>query len=328
MFKQLINSAIALAFVTILLGAYTRLTDAGLGCPDWPGCYGFITAPQHAEQIAQAAERFPQSKIEVHKAHNEMFHRYLAGFLGVNVVAIFLMSLWREEARALASCLLLLVMMQAALGMWTVTLNLMPVIVLGHLLGGFALFGFLVVLRIKLNYVHAFEPGLKQKNVRLLAWLALLVLLSQISLGAWTSSNYAALACHKLPLCEPGWQQRFSFAAAFHVPLGHSTYEYGVLSHNARLSIHVLHRIGAVITLVMVGAFAVFAWWKAKTKKLQRVALGIAGLLLLQVCLGIINVVASLPLLNAVAHNIVAANLLMLVMIFIYELYRLVPLKN
>lgn len=328
MFKQLTNSAIALAFVTILLGAYTRLTDAGLGCPDWPGCYGFITVPQHAEHIAQAEQRFPQSRVEVHKAHNEMFHRYLAGLLGINVVAIFLISLWREEARALASCLLLLVILQAALGMWTVSLNLLPVIVLGHLLGGFALFGFLVVLRIKLNYVRTFEPALQQKNVRVLAWLALLILLSQISLGAWTSSNYAALACHKLPLCEPGWQQRFSFAAAFHLPMGYSTYEYGVLSHDARMSIHILHRIGAFITLLVVGTFAVFAWWKAHTKKLQLLALGITGLLLLQVCLGIINVVASLPLLNAVAHNIVAATLLMLVMIFIYELYRLVPLKH
>ncbi len=328
MFKWLINIAIVLALSTILLGAYTRLTDAGLGCPDWPGCYGFLAVPKQAAQLAEAQARFPQAKVETHKAHNEMFHRYVAGLLGLSVLAIFATSLWCKERRVFTGFLLLLVIMQAALGMWTVTLNLLPVVVLAHLLGGFALFSLLVLLRVRLNNTPIPGTEFPLKNLRFLAWLALVVLLVQISLGVWTSSNYAALACHQLPLCESGWQERFNAAAAFHLPWGHSTYEYGVLTYDARLTIHVLHRMGALITLIVVGTFTFLVWRKSSTKKLQRLALGVASLLILQVCLGVINVVAFLPLLNALAHNVIAANLLMLLVVFINEFYRVQLIKS
>jgi heme a synthase len=321
MLKALVNGAIVLAMLAIVLGAYTRLTHAGLGCPDWPGCYGAMSAPKDSAQVAQAQEKFPHLQVVPYKARNEMVHRYIAGLLGVSILLIFLCSQWQKRNRLLSGVLLLLVVMQAALGMWTVTLQLMPLVVLGHLLGGFSVLSLLVLLRVKMN-VQPIEEA-ESQLVRLIpvAWLALVVLMLQISLGAWTSSNYAALACHQLPICESGWQERFNLSSAMSLPLGQATYEFGVLSHNARLSIHVLHRVGAFITFVVLGSFAVVAWWRANTNTMRRLALGLVALLILQLCLGLINVIAYLPLANAVAHNVVAANLLMLLVIFIYQLY-------
>lgn len=325
MLKPLINTAIILTLLTIVLGAYTRLTDAGLGCPDWPGCYGFVSVPKQPAQLAQAQENFPNTKLEPHKAHNEMIHRYIAGLLGLSILMIFFYSQWRKCSRILTASILLLVVMQAALGMWTVRLNLLPLVVLGHLLGGFSLLSFLVLLRVKLGapIIAQVEPHLS--SLIPFAWFVLVLLILQISLGAWTSSNYAALACHQLPFCEPGWQARFGVSSALALPLDQTSYQYGVLSHDARLSIHVLHRMGALVTFVFLGSFAFMAWQRAQTKIMQQLALGLIVLLSLQVCLGLINVIAYLPLANAVAHNFVAANLLMLLVVFIHQLYLRKP---
>jgi heme a synthase len=322
MFKRIINIAIVLALSTIALGAYTRLTEAGLGCPDWPGCYGFAAVPKQPAQVAQALEAFPSAELVPHKAHNEMNHRYLAGLLGLSVAVIFLLSQWLKRCRVLSTVILLLVMFQAALGMWTVTLNLLPLVVMGHLLGGFSLLSLLVVLRVQSAQpaVMAAEP--KLAGMYVFACVALAILVMQIALGGWTSANYAAVACHALPFCEAGWQQHFSLSSAFSLPLGQSSYQFGVLPPDARLSIHVLHRIGAFITLAVLGSFAYLAWRSAETTLMRRLALAIAGLLALQFCLGIINIVAYLPLVNAVAHNFVAANLCMLMVVFVYQLHQ------
>lgn len=322
MLKILINSAIILALVTIVLGAYTRLTDAGLGCPDWPGCYGAITAPNRVAQVAQAQEKFPNAHVEPHKARNEMFHRYIAGLLGLSIGCISVLCYWQKRNRILNTVILFLVFTQAALGMWTVTLNLLPLVVLGHLLGGFSLLSLLVLLRLRVEETPVLQAEPKLSYLIPFAWLAFIVLFAQISLGAWTSSNYAALACHQLPLCESGWQQHFSLQSALHMPLGHATYQYGVLSYDARLSIHVLHRIGAMVNLVILGSLSVIAWHRAYSQVMRRLSLGLMGLLVLQFSLGLINVVAYLPLVNAVAHNFVAANLLLLLVIFIDQLYQ------
>lgn len=321
MLKVLVNCTIILTLLTIVLGAYTRLTHAGLGCPDWPGCYGFISAPKHAEHIAQAQEKFPHLTVEPHKARNEMAHRYIAGLLGLSILCIFLCAQWQKRNRILTGLLLLLVVMQAALGMWTVTLQLMPLVVLGHLLGGFSLLSLLVLLRVKINMPFVSESESKLARLIPFAWFALVILIMQITLGAWTSANYAALACHQLPICEADWQARFNLSSAVSLPLGQATYEYGVLSHDARLSIHVLHRMGAFITFIVVGSFAFIAWRRAQTNTIRRLALALMALLILQVCLGLINVIAYLPLANAVAHNFVAANLLMVLVVFIDQFY-------
>lgn len=323
-FAALVNFTLLLTLIVIALGAYTRLTDAGLGCPDWPGCYGKLTAPLHDGHVAEAQEKFPDAQIEPHKAHNEMLHRYIAGLLGLCVLAIALVSLWIKRFRLLSCAILLLVVFQAALGMWTVTLNLLPLVVLAHLLGGFTLLVLLALLRVNISwyrYNHdSVNPEAQLVRLLPLGYLAVLVLVAQIMLGGWTSTNYAAAVCYQLPFCESGWVERFSVQSALSLPLGHETYEYGVLPYEARMSIHVMHRVGAIVTLLVLGFFIYLCWRRAATKKMRRFAAIIAGLLLLQLTLGLINIVAQLPLLNAVAHNVVAANLLMAMAVFLRQL--------
>jgi cytochrome c oxidase assembly protein subunit 15 len=170
---------------------------------------------------------------------------------------------------------------------------------------------------------NALSSTAEPQLIRILpfGYVAMLVLITQIMLGGWTSTNYAAAVCYQLPFCESGWTERFSVASALSLPLGHETYEYGVLPYEARMSIHVLHRIGAIVTLLVLGSFVFISWRRATTKSLRRIAAIIAGLLLLQLALGLVNVVAQLPLLIAVAHNVVAANLLMTLMIFLRQIY-------
>ncbi|MBU1617897.1 MAG: COX15/CtaA family protein [Gammaproteobacteria bacterium] len=315
--QRLVTSSIILAMLVILLGAYTRLTDAGLGCPDWPGCYGFLKVPQQAHHIEQAQALFPERPLESHKAWNEMIHRYFAGTLGLLILAIFLFSL-KQKRLLLPSLLLGLVIFQAALGMWTVTLALHPVIVMGHLLGGFTLLSLLAM------YWWQLQPApfiVVKQSLKLLFWPVLLVLVAQIALGGWTAANYAALSCIQLPVCEPGWTNQLNFDEAFSLHLGYDSYEYGVMSQSARATVHVMHRIGAVITLVVVAAYAI-ALWRSSSGVLKKLALVVLALLVLQFSLGLANVVLHLPLGNAVAHNFVAANLVMCLVVIGYQLHR------
>lgn len=315
--KVLVSCAVVLAMLVILLGAYTRLTDAGLGCPDWPGCYGFLKVPEQAHHIEQAEALYPERPVESHKAWNEMIHRYFAGTLGVLILAIFLVSL-RQKRLFLPSLLLGLVIFQAALGMWTVTLALHPVVVIGHLLGGFSLLSLLAL------YWWQLQPApfiAVKQSLKLLFWPVLLVLSAQIALGGWTAANYAALACIQLPVCEAGWASRLNFDEAFSLHLGYDNYEYGVMSQSARVTVHVMHRIGAVITLLVVAAYAI-ALWRQSSGVIQQLALAVLVLLLLQFSLGLANVVLHLPLANAVAHNFVAANLVMCLAVIGYQLHR------
>ncbi|MDX3772693.1 COX15/CtaA family protein [Chromatiaceae bacterium AAb-1] len=321
--RRLVSAAFVLTLCVILLGAYTRLTDAGLGCPDWPGCYGFLKVPQKAESIAHAMAVFPERPLEPHKAWNEMVHRYFAGALGLLIAAIFLYSLAKKgRPRLLPALLLVLVVFQALLGMWTVTLNLMPLVVMGHLLGGFALLSLLALLWLQLS------PRLRLHDVALrrlkpLAWLAGVVLLLQIALGGWTAANYAALACIELPVCEAGWQSRLNISEAFDLHLGHDDYEYGVMSADARQTVHVFHRLGAVITLLVLGGLLCCLWRYGRERNTRLLTMLLTVLLLVQFSLGVLNVVLHLPLFNAVAHNVVAANLLMAMAVLLYQLQQL-----
>jgi cytochrome c oxidase assembly protein subunit 15 len=315
--KALISSAIVLAMLVILLGAYTRLTDAGLGCPDWPGCYGFLKVPEQAHHIEQAQALYPERPVERHKAWNEMIHRYCAGTLGLLILAIFLFSL-KQKTLLVPTLLLALVVFQAALGMWTVTLALHPVVVMGHLLGGFSLLSLLAL------YWWQLQPApvvAVKQSLKLLSWPVLLVLVAQIALGGWTAANYAAMSCSQLPLCEAGWANQLNFDEAFSLHLGYDNYEYGVMSQSARATVHVMHRIGAVITLLVVAAYAI-TLWRTTSGVLKNLALLVLLLLLLQFSLGLANVVLHLPLANAVAHNFVAANLVMCLVVVGYQLHR------
>ncbi len=325
--KRLVSFAIALTMVVIVLGAYTRLTDAGLGCPDWPGCYGFMQLPQeHHADIA--ASRYPERPLEPHKARNEMVHRYFAGTLGLVIAAIFVLSsLAERRVRLLPATLLALVVFQAALGMWTVTLNLFPLVVMGHLLGGFSLLTLLWLYRRQLAPPAETPAPAVPSRLRLLGTCASLVLVLQIALGGWTSANYAAMACVELPLCHAGWTEQLKFDEAFDLHLGHDNYEFGVMSKEARQTIHISHRLGAVLTLLLVGAFAIRLWrfgarHQAEGAVYRRQALLLLFLLSLQFVLGVLNIWWLLPLPNAVAHNFVAANLLAATIIARVQLSR------
>ncbi|WNO59804.1 COX15/CtaA family protein [Rheinheimera sp. MMS21-TC3] len=316
--RWLAGFAIILTLGVITLGAYTRLTDAGLGCPDWPGCYGFLKVPQQEHHIAQAMQAFPDRPVHAEKAWNEMIHRYFAGTLGLLIAFIFISSWWRSaKPKLLPSILVVLVIFQAALGMWTVTLNLLPLVVMGHLLGGFAILSLLALYWLKHQPKLPAQPELI--GLKPLANFAVILLIVQIALGGWTAANYAALACIELPICEPGWLQRMDLVAAFDLHLGHDDYEYGVMSAEARQTVHILHRFGALITVSVLAIFLWQLWQRAIQPRVRKLTLIAAILLACQFCLGLMNVVLHLPLANAVAHNVVAANLLMVLVLLLVQ---------
>ena len=313
-----------LAFAVIVLGAYTRLADAGLGCPDWPGCYGQLTVPASAEQVTDKSY-LDQRPLEPAKGWKEMIHRYFAGILGLAILAIAVWSWWRrrddpDQPVWLPSFLLVLVVFQAALGMWTVTLLLKPVVVMGHLLGGFATFSLLVLLALRVRKEHPlarFGSG----RWRGAAAAGLLILVLQIALGGWTSSNYAALSCPDFPTCQGTWVPEMDFSEAFVMWRGLGVnYEFGVLEHPARIAIHVTHRIGALVTLLYL-AWLVLALLRGSAE-MRGAALLVGGLLLVQVGLGIGNVILHLPLGVATAHNGVAALLLVSLIYVNFRLWR------
>ncbi len=300
--------AVFLAFTVVLLGAYTRLADAGLGCPDWPGCYGFITVPDEQHELAHARENFPHAPVEADKAWAEMVHRYFAGTLGLLVAALAVLGFIHRNRQTqpvlLSYALLGIILFQAALGMWTVTLGLLPIIVMGHLLGGFTTLTLLVILF--LNIRHNNQPAWANP-LRSFSLSALAIVFIQITLGGWTSANYAAIICTDFPTCQGNWLPPLDFGGAFTIQTeGVTNYLGGHLDNAARVTIHWMHRLGAVITTLFVG-FLIVKLFRSGWKKF---AAWIALLLITQVSLGISNVVFSLPLPVAVAHNGVAALLL------------------
>ena len=315
--------AIFVTAVVVILGAYTRLTDAGLGCPDWPGCYGFMSVPIHEADIAHAEDIFPDRPVEHEKAWNEMIHRYFAGSLGLLILCMFLLSIKAKQKLLLPSILLFTVSFQALLGMWTVTMNLMPLVVMGHLLGGFTTFCLLVIsaldLRRTLNSESISAPYFLEPRIYKLSQITFVFLVIQIALGGWTASNYAAVACTELPICEGNWTEKFDIDEALTVPTGHDDYEYGVLHYEARMSIHVLHRFGAVAVL-FIFIMLVANLIKSKGTGLKRHGIVLMLLVSIQFLLGVSNVVFQLPLLIAVSHNFIALCLLAGLVILMFNL--------
>ncbi|NVJ49813.1 MAG: COX15/CtaA family protein [Gammaproteobacteria bacterium] len=301
--------------VVIGLGAFTRLADAGLGCPDWPGCYGFVGIPLKEATIAKANMAFPEQPYELHKAWPEMVHRYFAGTLGLLILALFIIAFRRRnETHAtvkLSAGLLVMVTFQAALGAWTVTEKLHPAVVMGHLLGGFTTFSLLIILTLRL-----FRPQLDFAQAKLpapTAWLNLAIglVVAQIALGGWTSAHYAALACRDLPVCFAGWYEYSDFIEGFKL-WGHEaeTYQYGVITNEARVAVHATHRIGAMVVTGALGLLFWQLWLRRVSLAYRKFLIGLAVLLIVQICLGVVNVTMGLPLFNAVAHNLVGSLLL------------------
>jgi cytochrome c oxidase assembly protein subunit 15 len=302
--------AAIVAFAVIVLGAFVRLSDAGLGCPDWPGCYGQLSWPAESGEVRQANQAFPERPVETAKAWKEMVHRYLAGTLVLLVLAINFFA-WKagvqSRIRMLAALLLVLILFQAALGMWTVTLKLLPVMVMGHLMGGLATFSMLLWLAWK-SRTH--EPSSDEafRPMRNMILVALAILVVQLALGGWTSANYSALACPDFPGCQGQMWPDANYAEGFVLwrKVG-VDYEGGILDLRSRVAIHMTHRIGALITFIFLGVLAIRLMLQPPARR-DGLVLGI--LLLAQVLLGIQNILLQLPLVNAVAHNGVGALLL------------------
>lgn len=303
--------AFFLAGFVICLGAYTRLTDAGLGCPDWPGCYGYMVVPSTIDDRLGPHVLLPN---EQRQAWTEMIHRYIAGSLALFIVSIAGYSLVNRAsakktfiALKLPCFLLFLVIFQAALGMWTVTLKLLPVVVMAHLLGGMLIFAGLGRLALQSS---AIKPC---QDIRWKWWvrLGIMIVLIQIALGGWVSANYAGIACIGFPQCNGQWLPSLHFANGFNLfsSVG-ANYQGGLLEAKARVTIQFIHRMGAILTVLYSTAFALWVIKKSRDPHTRYLAMSILFLVLLQFSLGVSNVIYLLPLPIAVAHNGVAGLLL------------------
>lgn len=367
--------AFAVAAVVVLLGAFTRLVDAGLGCPDWPTCYGHVWVPTSEADIAKANENFSHAPVETHKTWPEQIHRIFASSLGLIILGIFAVALvgrnektpWRSVVLLLGvlvagtvgrviigdkldpllllfvACYFLnlcrlnwmqptasntssmpfklpallagLVILQGLFGMWTVTLNLWPQVVTAHLLGGFTTLALIWLLIQRCgNYTWQLNSAVLSElnTIKVLALIGLVVVALQIALGGWTTSNYAALACADFPKCHNTWLPETDFAQGFNF-LQHVGPNYlgGVMDNAARTAIHFSHRLGALLTFVVMALLA-FRLFRVESPLAKRWAVIVIAGTVLQIALGISNVVLALPLAIAVAHNAGGAALLLI----------------
>ncbi len=361
-----------LACLVVVLGAFTRLADAGLGCPDWPTCYGHLWVPTSVEDVERANERFAHAPVEHHKTWPEQLHRIFASALGLLILVIFFLCLrnvdrehpWRsvvaflviligatvsrifvgesldpflwlivvayflnlsrliifqDESKTpfkLPAFIAGLVILQGLFGMWTVTLNLWPQVVTLHLLGGFTTLSLLWLLFQRLSGWHwqaEASAVVKFMQLRPLAIVVLVLVALQIALGGWLSSNYAALACPDFPLCQNQLWPEAQFGRGFNIfqHIG-PNYLGGLMEDKGRIAIHLSHRIGALFVVVFASLLAI-KLWSIQFKQAKHFAIVLSSVLALQVVLGILNVVLSLPIAVAVAHNAVGALLLITV---------------
>jgi cytochrome c oxidase assembly protein subunit 15 len=322
-FRVLTFAALILCAIVVVLGAYVRLTAAGLGCPDWPTCYGHVTAGAALEHQDSINAAFPDRPLHYGKALREMTHRYAASLLGIIVIMMAALAwLHRRESLLpvrLTAVLLVAIVLQGILGMLTVTWLLKPLIVTLHLLGGMTTLALLwwLWLRPDDGALHASELALRP-----LAIAALVVLALQIALGGWTSSNYAAVACPDFPTCQGSWWPAARFDQAFVLWRGLGIdYEGGVLDHPARVAIHFTHRLGALVTAIMLATLAILALRRARAGKRRLAAAAALGALILQLAIGITTVLQGFPLAWATAHNAGAALLLLSVVTLLRYLW-------
>jgi len=308
--KNLSLIGICMAFVVIALGAWTRLVDAGLGCPDWPGCYGFVFWPNDEVEIAIAESRFPTYPYDINKAIPEQVHRFFAAALGFIAILLVFLSFEKTKNKSIQRWtifLLILICCQGLFGYLTVSLKLLPIIVTTHLFGGFATLMLLYFIYLKSRNFEIFNQ-MNISNLKVIASIAFGVLIFQIFLGVWTSTNYASLACADFPTCQGSYMPEMDFKNGFNLnqEVG-PNYLYGLLDNPARVAIHYSHRVSALL-LTLIFLILMSRLWFSDAAPLAS-TLGI--LLLTQITLGIINVVYVLPLYVAIAHNLVAALLLL-----------------
>ena len=358
LFRPLNLVTVLLCFGLVVLGAYVRLSNAGLGCPDWPGCYGHVGVPDESHEIAAAEASFPQRPVEAHKAWKEMVHRYLAGIVGLLIAALAVLA-WRDPSRRLprrlATTIAGVVVLQIVFGALTVTLKVNPLIVTTHLLLGLTTLSLLTLMWLRsgeavasraeggrsgreLRSERAFAlqrssalsnaPATSRiatpRGLRGLAPLALAVLVMQLFLGGWVSTNYAALACPDFPTCHGSLLPKTELSRAFTLWHGHDIdYEYGILDVAARATVHLVHRYGAALVAIVLGGLAVLLL-RTAARPWRRLGAALAGALVLQILIGIGLVHLQLPLWLADAHNAGAA-LLLLVVVTINHFARFPP---
>ena len=330
--RSLALAGLLLCFTVVVLGAYVRLTAAGRGCPDWPGCYGHVT-PLGAQSSASAQAAYPLKPLDVGKAWREMIHRYAASTLGLIILAITILAFTTRRARLvslpLALALLATVVFQGLLGMLTVTWQLKPLIVTGHLVFGLTTLGLLWWLWLTLprhswgNTSSTGSGGMAVSGTTVeaarLAWrlalIGLIALAIQIALGGWTSSNYAAIACPDFPRCQNAWWPQTNYKDAFVLWRGLGVnYEGGVLENPARVAIHLTHRLGALIATLTLSLAALTVLTRRVLAKFALPAWLVLAALLLQLTIGVSMVLRGFPLPLATAHAAGAALLLLSVL--------------
>ena len=304
------NGAIVLALVVILLGGWTRLNDAGLGCPDWPGCFGSLVLPSDLAKVEAVAPHYGVEEVDMFKGWLEMIHRYAASLLGLVVMWLAYLG-WRNRnvdnyPVKLSIGLLALVICQGIFGMWTVTMKLLPIIVTTHLLGGLTTLSLLVLLRQSLRRVNTGEQASSATKPVKILFVALFL---QLALGGWTSTNYAGWACTDWVYCHETYDTQYDFASGLNpfMEVG-VNYEGGQLSIEARTAIQVTHRLGALI-LTLAAFWVVFKYWSHTRARPALIALLVS--LGLQIVLGVMNVIYLVPLSLAVAHHGVAVLVLL-----------------
>jgi cytochrome c oxidase assembly protein subunit 15 len=311
------------ALFVVMLGAYTRLSDSGLGCPDWPGCYGQITVASTSTAIQKANSLYPNAPIEQRKAWPEMIHRYFAGFLGILIIGMSLFRINRtrkqyEDLSIIPVLLIFLVIFQALLGKWTVSWALHPLAVMPHLIGGMLITAVLFWQLLGISQRPTISPC---NNLTVfLSWLLFIFVLTQIALGGWTSSQYAALSCPDFPFCKGSLWPKMSFSEAFSSIPSLANYEGGVLSTEARTAIHVSQRIGA---LIIAGITATLSWQLFSKNSIDYSphAIRIVILLIFQILFGIANVILQLPILIATLHNAIGCLFLLSITALLYDIH-------
>ena len=303
---------ICLAFVVIALGAWTRLVDAGLGCPDWPGCYGFVVFPTNDAEIALAESRYPSFPYDINKAIPEVVHRYFAASLGLLAIFLTYFSFNLKEKNNIkwwSLGLLIFICCQGLFGYLTVSLKLLPIIVTLHLFGGFTTLTLFFYIFLRSGNFKSVDV-MKIPHLKVISAIAFVALVIQIFLGVWTSTNYASLACADFPTCQGTYIPEMDFKNGFNLnqEVG-PNYLYGLLDNPARVAIHYSHRVSAILLTIIFLILMSKLWFSVAAPLAS--TLGI--LLLTQITLGIINVVYVLPLYVAIGHNLVAALLLLAV---------------
>ena len=309
---------IVFCFVVIALGAWTRLEDAGLGCPDWPLCYGEWIFPQTPEAIEAANNRFPDNPVDIAKVIPEVVHRFFAASLGLFAIALLAITMREKKMRAEAAILLIVIICQGIFGALTVTLKLHPLIVSTHLFGAMIVASLFLLIYLKSSKIKgSYYALVKNKNYILFGFVLLIL---QIFLGVWTSTNYASWSCLEFPTCQSGEflpTTKFSEGFDLFQPIG-PNYLYGEMSGEARTAIHLTHRIGAIFILF----YSLFLSAKIWSEKTKPIVIFFLSALFLQVLLGISNIMTLVAVWNGVAHNLIAVTLFLTFVVMIYLSFR------